>query len=177
MKTNSILLSILAGFLFFGCQPSPSVQFEAVDPLQKVFPESNYFAPMEAQADVARGEHASFQFVVRANADIKNLKVEVNAPASGESTLSDILTGFVSFVKVGRASPDPSKDSYAPISGYFPDPIIYEETRDVKFGNTQPIWVSVKIPMDCKTGIYQGTATIEGEIDGKLFSESKPFKI
>jgi len=177
MRTHSILLSILAGFLLFGCQPTPSLQFEALDPLQKVFPESNYFAPMEAHADVARGEHASFQFVVRANADIKNLKVEVSAPVSGESTLSDILTGFVSFVKVGRASPEPSNDSYTPMSGYFPDPIIYEESRDVKFGTAQAIWVSVKIPVDCKTGIYKGTAKIDGEIDGKSFSESKAFEI
>jgi len=177
MRSYSILLSILAALLLFGCQPTPSLQFEAVDPLQKVFPESSYFAPMKAHADVARGEHASFQFVVRANADIKNLKVEVSTPESGESALSDIRTGFVSYVKVGRASPDPSKDSYAPMSGYFPDPIIYEESRDVKFGNTQPIWVSVKIPVDCKTGIYKGTVKAEGEIDGKLFSESKAFEI
>ncbi len=177
MKTLSILSSILIAFLFFGCQPAPSLQFEAVDPLEKVFPESNYFAPIKAHADVARGEHASFQFVVRANAEIENLKLDVNAPENGESTLSDIRTGFVGFVKVGRANPDPSNDSYAPMSGYFPDPIIYEESRDVRFGNTQPIWVSVKIPADCKTGIYTGTVTIEGEINGLSFSESKPFEI
>jgi len=177
MKTCSILLSILAGFLFFGCQPNPSLQFEALDPLQKVFPESSYFAPMEAHADVARGEHASFQFVVRANADIKNLKVEVSAPVSGESTLSDFKAGFVSFVKVGRANPEPSNDSYAPVSGYFPDPIVYEESRDVRFGNTQPIWVSVRIPADCKPGIYKGAVKIWGEINGKSFTESKPIEI
>lgn len=177
MKTLSILSSILVASLFFACESTPSLQFEAVDPLEKVFPESNYFAPLKAHADVARGEHASFQFVVRANADIKNLKLEVDTPVNGESTLSDIRTGFVGFVKVGRANPDPSNDSYAPMSGYFPDPITYEESRDVKFGNTQPIWVSVKIPVDCKTGIYKGTVTINGEIHGNSFSESKPFEI
>ncbi len=177
MKTHSILLSILSAFLLSACQSSPSVQFEAVDPLQKVFPESSYFAPMEAHADVARGEHASFQFVVRANADIKNLMVAVNAPVLGETTLSEILSGFVSFVKVGRASPDPSKDAYAPMSGYFPDPIIYEDNRDVAFGTSQPIWVTVKIPLDCSTGIYKGNIEVKGEIDGKSFSEKKDFEI
>ncbi len=170
-------LIVIASSLFPGCQPGPSVQFEAVDPLTKVFPESNYFAPMEAHADVARGEHASFQFVVRANADIENLKVDLDAPSKGESVLSDMKKGFVSFVKVGRASPDPSNDTYAPMSGYFPDPIVYEESRDVKFGNTQPLWVSVKIPVDCETGIYKGAVTISGDINGAAFSDSKDFEI
>lgn len=177
MKNNSILLNILAFALLSACQSNPSLQFEAVDPLAKVFPESNYFAPMEAHADVARGEHASFQFVVRANSDIENLKVELDAASQGESVLSDMKKGFVSFVKVGRASPDPSNDTYAPMSGYFPDPIVYEESRDVKFGNTQPIWVSVKIPVDCETGIYKGAVTISGNINGATFSDSKDFEI
>jgi len=177
MRSYSILLIILAFALLSACRFTPSIQFEAVDPLMKVFPESNYFAPMDVHADVARGEHASFQFVVRANADIKDLKVDLDAASQGESVLSDMKTGFVSFVKVGRASPDPSNDSYAPMSGYFPDPIVYEESRDVKFGNTQPIWVSVKIPLDCETGIYKGQVRISGEIDGTAFSDSKDFEI
>jgi hypothetical protein len=177
MRSHSIPLIILAFALLSACQPTPSLQFEAVDPLKKVFPESNYFAPMVAHADVARGEHASFQFVVRANADIKDLKVDLDAASQGESVLSDMKTGFVSFVKVGRASPDPSNDTYAPMSGYFPDPIVYEESREVKFGNTQPIWVSVKIPLDCETGIYKGQVNISGEINGTAFSDSKDFEI
>jgi len=126
---------------------------------------------------VARGEHASFQFVVRANADIKNLKINIGAPTNGNTTLNELKTGFVSFVKVGRANPEPSKDSYAPMSGYFPDPIIYEENRDVKFGTTQPIWLTVKIPTDCETGVYNGSAEISGEINGTSFSEGKHFEI
>ncbi len=177
MKNFFFALIVIASSLLTGCQPGPSVQFEAVDPLQKVFPESNYFAPMEAHADVARGEHASFQFVVRANAHIKNLRITIDPPTNGEEELSEFKKGFVGFVKVGRANPDPSKDSYAPLSGYFPDPIIYEESRDVKFGNTQPIWITVKIPGDCKPGSYQGNIEVLGEIDGKAFSETKVFDI
>lgn len=177
MKNNSFLLIMLAGFLVLGCQSESAVQFEAVDPLQKVFPESSYFTPMLAHADVARGEHASFQFVVRANADIENLKIDVAALKNDEALLSDIKVGFVSFVKVGRANPDPSNDLYAPVSGYFPDPIIYEASRDVKFGNTQPIWLSVKIPGDCSTGLYKGTVRISGEINGNAFSREKEVEV
>lgn len=177
MRNSLLFPFFLLSLLLWGCQSDPSVQFETVDPLVKVFPESNYFAPMEAHADVARGEHASFQFVVRANADIKELKIELSPLTDGEATLSESKTGFVSYVKVGRASPDPSKDSYAPMSGYFPDPIVYEESRDVKFGNTQAIWVSVAIPVDCRTGIYKGIIKVHGEINGKSFSESKNLEV
>jgi hypothetical protein len=96
---------------------------------------------------------------------------------NGDASLSEIKAGFVGFVKVGRASPDPSKDSYAPMSGYFPDPIIYEESRNVRFGNTQPIWINVKIPADCQTGIYEGTVKIRGEINGITFSKEKDFEV
>ncbi len=177
MKTSIFFFLIVTVTIFSGCKVEQSVQFEAVDPLQKVFPESNYFAPHEAHADVARGEHASFQFVVRAGADIKNLKVKVDSPQLDDSVLSEIKTGFVGFVKVGRANPEPSKDSYKLMSGYFPDPIIYEDERDVPFGSTQPIWITVEIPTDCMTGIYNGTVEVTGELNGTDFSRVKPFEI
>ena len=177
MQLKTFLFIFLAGILFLGCQSDPAIQFEAVDPLQKVFPESNYFAPMAAHADVARGEHASFQFALRANADIGNLNINVSPLSNGEAKLTEIKSGFVAFVKVGRANPDPSNDAYAPMSGYFPDPIIYEDSREVKFGNTQPIWVSVKIPDDCEMGTYTGKVTVSGEIHGKSFASEKDISI
>ncbi len=88
MRTYLSYLVILASILFFGCGTNNSVQFEGVDALQKVFPESNYFAPFDAHVDVARGEHASLQFVVRANSDIQNLKVNVAAPENAGSELN-----------------------------------------------------------------------------------------
>jgi len=177
MKTHLSTLIILASLLFFGCSSNNSVQFEAVDSLEKVFPESSFFAPMDAHVDVARGEHASFQFVVRANSDIQNLKINVAPPGFADSELTDIKSGFVGYVKVGRANPDPSNDAYQSISGYFPDPIIYEDSRDVPFGTTQAIWVSVKIPVDCQTGIYTGEVEITFEMGGETISKLKSFEI
>jgi len=177
MKIHLSSLFILAVIFSFACNSNNSLQFEALDPLQKVFPESSYFAPLDAHADVARGEHASFQFAVRANSDIQNLQIHVEAPANSSSELADIKSGFVGYVKVGRANPEPSTDAYKSLSGYFPDPIIYEDSRDVPFGTTQAIWLTVKIPVDCQTGLYKGRVEITGELGGKSFSESKTFEI
>ena len=106
---------LLALLILSACTNTSSVLFEAVDPLEKVFPENSYFAPMDAHADVARGEHASFQFVVRTNADIKGLKIEIENPLPENISLDDIKTGFVGYVKVGRTNPEPSNDSYKPV--------------------------------------------------------------
>lgn len=177
MKNYLACFFVLSNILFFGCQSHQSILFEAVDPLLKVFPESNYFPVAIAHADVARGENASFQFVVRSNAELHNLKIAVKAPSNGKNSFAEIKKGFVGFVKVGRANPEPSKDSYKPMSGYFPDPILYEESRDVPFGTTQPIWVSVKIPADCQPGLYNGSVEITCDVGGHSISKSKSFEI
>lgn len=153
------------------------IQFVYVDPLEKVLPETVYFVDSDAHADVARGEHASFQFVVRANSDISNLQVKVTPPHKDGQQLSEIKKGFVGFVKVGRTNPDPSSDIIKSVSGYYPDPILYQEHTNVSFGTAQPIWVSIKIPKDIIPGIYNGEVSISGEVDGDQFIRTKPISI
>ncbi len=131
----------------------------------------------DAHADVARGEHASFQFVVRSNTNISNLKIIVKAPIKGEMTLTKIKKGFVEFVKVGRTNPEPSNDSYKPSSGFFPDPIIYRESKDITFGTTQPLWLTIKIPEECDPGFYTGEIQITGELNGKEFAKMKKLSV
>lgn len=168
----------LLSLFFCGCQPKENtIQFSYVDPLQKVFPESTYFTPSIAHADVARGEHASFQFATRSNADIDRLTINVIAPAKGDKRLSAIKKGFVDFVPVGRTNPGPSKDILRSSSGVFPDPIIYRESKDVPFGTTQPIWISVKIPKDCEPGSYTGEVEITGQTNGKTFRRAETISI
>ena len=162
----------------YSCQKQiPDVQFVYVDPLEKILPETSYFSDTTAHADVARGEHASFQFVVRSNASIQNLKVTVTAPEKEGQQLSEIKKGFVGFVKVGRTNPEPSNDIIKSPLGYFPDPILYKETTEVYFGNSQPLWVNIKIPKDSPIGIYTGEVGISGKVNGTQFSQVKPISI
>ena len=179
MNLNFVkVLMILVTLCSIGChQNTPSVIFEYVDPLEKVLPESGYFKETKAHADVARGEHASFQFVVRSNDDIKNLSLEITPPEKHGTELLEIQKGFVEFVKVGRTNPDPSKDIIKSTSGYFPDPIIYKSSTDIPFSTSQPIWISVKIPEDAETGKYIGQLKITGEIQGSEFTQTKPFSV
>ncbi len=164
--------------MVLGCKKQESnIQFEYVDPLEKILPQRAFFTPTKAHADVARGENASFQFAIRSNADIQNLKVQVVAPSNNGESLSEIKTGFVGFVKVGRTNPDPSNDIIKSNSGYFPDPILYEESKDVPFGTTQPIWVSIKIPENASQGVYNGEVTLQGEVNGESFTKTKSISL
>jgi hypothetical protein len=177
-----LLLSCFAVILiaFQGCQSesaNQNIQFEYADPLEKVLLESSWFPEKEAISEVVRGEHASLQFIVRANEDITGLTVSVSQPVNGMEVLPPAKTGFVGYVKVGRTVWDYSRDRIVPPSGFFPDPILEEESINVRFGNTQPVWLTIPIPANAIPGTYTGAVTLTGKMGLKKFSISKEFKV
>ena len=151
--------------------------FEAVDPLDKVLQETAFFRGVAATADVARGEHATLQFVLRSNAHIEHLRAVVGAIASPQGVLTEVKVGYVGYVRVGRSTPTPSRDRIVSPSGYYPDPILEEETIDLRKDTSQPIWVSVAIPTEAQPGTYTGSLTVTGRIAGRDFQTSKAFSI
>ncbi len=175
MKTRVVFL----GFLIFliACSSSEDVLFQYLDPLTKVFPESVCFPLLEAKASAARGEHVSFQFVVRAEASLKELRIESTPLSNGKAELGEIKAGFVDFVELGRKNPEPSADSYHSVSGFYPDPIIYEEKRDVPAAQTQPLWLSVNVPRDCDPGLYKGEVHLSAKIDGRRIQKTQAIEI
>src|SRR5512135_370712 len=60
-----------------------------VDPLQKVFRESSFLPEDRAVADVARGEYATFQFVLRSDRNIRSLAAKVGSIISGQASLAN----------------------------------------------------------------------------------------
>ncbi len=148
-----------------------------VDPLQKVFRESSFFPEDRAVADVARGEYASFQFVLRSDRNILSLSAELGPVTSGRAALANAEARFVGYVKVSQRTPEPSHDRILPLSGYYPDPLLDAVKVDVPRGCTQPVWVTVPIPPDAAPGSYQGKVTFSGTIEGRAFSVAKSFTV
>ena len=73
MTTAFLLQSVLVQ----GAAP-PRLHVESVDPLQNVFRDSAITSGTPAHADVARGEHATFQLVVTSSPlDIRALRCDV----------------------------------------------------------------------------------------------------
>jgi hypothetical protein len=185
--TKSITQSwILSGLVFFvfllinGCS-HPDVKeilvFQAVDPLEKIFKETAFFNEKEALALAARGEHASFQFVVRSQQNVSSLNLDVTGLKYEDHVISDIRVGYVDFVRIGRNTPNPSRDKLNTTNGLYPDPIRIAESVDISANETQSIWVTISIPADVPAGRYEGDVTLTGEIQGHPFELTRPIGV
>lgn len=191
MKPVKLFLSLLvpaflSSFLFIsvlmisGCSDesaSEIIKFTNVDPLEKIFRETAFFRDADSITYVAAGEHATFQFVVRGQENIKNLQLAVGPFLNGRNSLNDSKVGFVGYVRVGRNNPNPSRDKLNPISGFYPDPILDKESVDISADGTQPIWVTVNIPVNTPPGIYHGKAVLTGKIENRSFELKRPVAI
>ncbi len=181
-KASPYLLFIL--FLFTGCLNPLSEKelddilvIEAVDPLEKIFKETSSFHSTDPVAHVAMGEHASFQLAIRSLVPITSLRCQVEPLIYGKDTISDIKTGYVGYVRVGRNTPIPSRDKLFTVNGLYPDPIVERETVDISAGETQPVWFTAAIPDNISHGLYEGEAKITGQINGLPFEKKIPLRI
>ncbi len=177
------LLFLVLGMLAFSviCYSKPRntdlLVFEYVDPLQKVFPENTYFKPQKAVAEVARGEYASFQFVVRTALPVKQLKVSVETEKGATGELCPASVRLVGYVQVSRSSNDPSPDRLISNSGWYPDPLMEIIPPELSPCVSRSLWVTIPIGTNVQPGIYKGALTIAGKILGKSFSEKREFAV
>lgn len=150
--------------------------FMQADPLDKIMPDQNYFIDKDYQAALVRGEKASFQFIVKNTSDIKNLKIEAGNLKNSSSEIKCNFTAFIGYVKVGRNIINPSIEKLESPSGFYPDPLIEVESKDVPAMQNQPIWISYNIPQSATPGLYTANIKITGIAEGKSFEISKQVK-
>ena len=175
---------LVGGLLVVGCNSKISEEelnkilvFQSVDPLEKIFKETAFFNVREPLAHAARGEHATFQFVIRPQVRITSLHSTVTPMTNGRDTLSDIKTGYLDYVHVGRNTPNASRDKLFSSSGLYPDPIVEKGSIDIASGETQPIWITVKIPKNVSKGLYRGEVNVTGSMNGKSFATKMPIQV
>lgn len=146
-----------------------------VNPVVKVFREDLPPAtPLPAALSCARNEVEPLQLAVRSDKAVSEVTVHVTAPqnAQGE-TLPDIQVAVVGYVPIDHATSYYTTDSPAwrrkfPTTsgacdgwpGWWPDPLLPRDTFDLVAGETQPLWVTVKVPADARPGDYRGTVTL-----------------
>lgn len=155
------------------------LQAWAVDPLVKVFRDDAPGELRESTADAARGEHATFQIVVRSAEAISKLRCQVK-PLTHEPTrrrLARAVVRFVGYVPVDLGTPSPAKDQLRKPPGDFPDPLLESTEIDVMPGQAQPVWISLNIPLDAKPGIYRGEAKLLGTVGRSSKSISIPLAL
>ena len=181
---GAFMLPMILILLTAGCSSTLSpkeveevVVIQQVDPLERIFRETSVFKAGEPAAQVARGEHATFQFAIRSQKNISGLHCKVAALRSDADTLPDIRIGYVDYVHVGRSYINPSRDKIASPSGFYPDPIVEREKIDVKAGQTQPVWITVAIPVGASPGLYTGELDVTGTIGGQSFETKLPLQV
>ena len=153
-----------------GAEGNGVVQVWSVEPLIKVFRDAvpGKRDKPEAEADVARGEYASLQIVVRADVGIEGLRAEVGPLTMrlGKATLEPRAPRFVGYVPVDRPTQTPSKDQLREPPADYPDPLLEVDQIDVGAGEAQPIWVTVPVPVDAKPGRYRGRLSVTAAVGG-----------
>ncbi len=148
--------------------PENEIVFQYVDPLIKVFRETAVFPKQEARADEARGLRATFQFAIRSNRQLNNLRVSVGDLHSNSGGLNAAEVGYIGYVHVGRTARTPSHDRLYPISEYYPDPILEKPPTMLRAGLTQPVWIKIPIPIDAVPGTYEGKVLLTASAEGQL---------
>ena len=179
-KIFLLVVTILFGGIatLYALNVEDFITFERVDPLKKVFKESNYFPTFSERVHLAKGECATFQFVVRGAIPLKNLQLSVTPFSNnkGDEIVASRI-GFVDYVKVSRETPKPANDAVVPLSGYYPDPIREVETWEVGRDQAQPMWITVPIPTKVADGVYKAQVTLSGQAAGEQFSLNREISI
>lgn len=179
MKSSYFKIGCLI-LLLSSCTKSDII-FEPVDPLNKILPEAIIFMPAEAEANVARGENATFQFAIRGNSNLENVKVRI-------TNLTDSLTGnpfpldkvkisFVGNVHVGRVQAEPGKDLIMSPSDFYPDPLFDDDTIDLKGNITSSVWISIPVATNSTPGKYSGEVILEAEMDGRKVEKTQSIQM
>ncbi len=112
---------------------------------------------------MVKNEAESFQILLRndKNFTINDVTFSDLRSDSNIISSSNISYNFVEYVymKSNSIHQDP-KSLIRNGEGYYPDPLSNEKEIYVKANETQPIWITVFTPSECKKGMYSGVVTI-----------------
>jgi len=171
MKKVINLFFVASAMLIAGCgyPVKNAVRCVQMDPLEKVFTEESYFVENPDTAMVAKGETASFQFVIRSVYPIQGLRIDAGNLVSGDRQIAATLKAFVGYIRAGNHANPHSKHAVFPVSDYYPDCLQEVEFIDVPPMQNQPVWVSYSIPRDAESGKYSANLVFTGKVNGKPF--------
>lgn len=157
----------------------PLIAIWPVDPLIKVFPDATPDSGAEALAEVARGEHASLQVVVRSDADLSGLRASVTPLKRriGSDRLLPCIPRFVGYVPVDRPIQKPPKDQLRKPPAEYPDPLLEVFSVDVPAGRAQAVWITVPVPVDTSPGRYYGKLTVTAKIGENELTMKQPLAV
>ena len=166
-KTLSSVL-FLAGVLLVSCNAhDASVCIYQTDPLIKVLSTDSVFTDCPDTLCVARGENATFQFVVTSDAALTDLQASVDAKGLGA-----VKTGWVHEVFNTNPTHD-AADMLTTPDNMYPDPIIDDEEECANPGQHRILWVDIAVPHSTKAGLHRCVVSLTAQRDGKTVCVKK----
>ena len=142
----------------------------AADPHVKVFRDA---APPSDAADgpagvlrlrAARNEVEPAQFVFRCGEPMAGARVEVSSLRHGNGRAliegENVRWNFVGFIPLEKNTRESEAVWVRRAPCEVPDPLLETRTLDVKAGQAQPVWLTVRVPPDAAAGLYRGEAAV-----------------
>jgi hypothetical protein len=179
MKITMWLAALLVLCGAAGAGEGAAMKIWAVDPLVKVFPDDPPLGRSQARTEVARGEFASLQVVVRCDGALEGLTAEV-APlqrSGGDGSLAPRPARFVGYVPVDRPMQTPCKDQLRKPPADFPDPLFEKATVNVAAGTAQAVWITVPVPVNAEPGAYKSEVRVRATVNGAAVEASKKLEV
>lgn len=116
-----------------------------------------------------KGERVHEQAVIWGGTDCKGITLKVSdlvGANGGRIPASAVKANFVRYVMTDELNKDKRG-----ACGYRPDKTVYDSSivadmidlaavRDLDARHTQPVWVSIQVPLDIKAGVYKGKVQI-----------------
>ncbi len=154
-------------YLGYGCGEDGAVKARPhkpslpAPPLQLVPPKpGDYHREVELAA--AAGEAEGCQLVILpGDADLTQVTLTAS-PLKAERGPGSIAAAQVTFNQVGYVQT--KKPGYeVERVGWFADPLLNPPQFDVKRGDVQPVWVTVRVPPETPPGSYTGTIMVQAQ--------------
>lgn len=170
MRQKSIChLILLFSFVSAGLC-APCLQTWTIDPLTKVFTDTKLTGSDMPFAEVARGEYATLQIIVRCDKKIESLTVSPQPLCCENAKLENIKSRFVGYVPYKFSAEQPASDRIMSPPAMCPDILLEDKTISLEPNKNQPIWLTIEIPKDAQPGFYSGFVNISGFADGQELS-------
>ena len=108
----------------------------------------------------ARNSHVSVQWVLRSHLALDNMAVEVAGLDASSKVTAEVHS--VGYVVVAKTTVDtPASEIIHASPALFPDVLYNKFPIGIQSDKTKPIWITLNIPSDAKTGDYRGQLVLK----------------
>jgi hypothetical protein len=156
---------------------SPRLEAWFVDSLIKVFPSDagGTHGMSSPEFRAARNQHLSVQLAVRSSRRLPDLSAEVKPLDGGaRRRIASVEVHRVGYVVVGSHTPgSPPEELVGVAPGWYPDPL-EDFPSDLEANHTTPVWVTIHVPADAATGVYEGSIVMRS---GERVVARNPFRV